>query len=160
MNNDRVMLLVSVLLIVVLTGLCSAPAVLSFGASPMGFFLGVLLVALYQPQLLPAWVIALLSLLQDVALGAPYGFHGMIALVAVMLFERRAKSYQRQAPWFVWAILALALALIQLVVCLLAGLFGMQVSIQTAAFAWVSTLPLVVLLQVVCARIFRAGSVA
>lgn len=158
MLGQRLMIVGAALFVLVMTGLTAAPPVWASGISPMGFLLALLLVALYEPGILPAWLIALLSLLQDAAVGAPYGFHGMVALLAVWLIERHARSYQRQSPWFVWAVLAAYLLGTQLIAYVLGGMFGLPVSMQSGGFSWLATLPFIPVLQWVMARITRVHS--
>jgi hypothetical protein len=79
----------------------------------------------------------------------------MVALSMTMLLERRARSYQRQSPWFVWMMLAAYLLLAQALFCVLAGLFGLQVSLQSALYAWLATIPFVVPLQWLFARVVK-----
>ncbi len=156
MFGERILTVLAALLAVAVIGFTSAPPVWASGVSPMGFFVVVLVVSLYQPQAMPAWLIVPLSLLNDAALGAPYGLSGMAALVAVMALGRRARSYQRQAPWFAWIAVMGYLGLAQLLLCVLAGLFGLPVSGRSAMLAWMVSAPFVPPLQWLVARASRA----
>lgn len=155
MFGERLTVGLSALFVLVMTGLASAPPVVSSGVSPMGFLLSVLLVVIYVPERMPPWLLAVLSLLADAAIGTPFGFHGMVALAITMLLERRARSYQRQSPWFVWMMLGAYLLLAQVLFCVLAGVFGLQVSLQSALYAWFATIPFVVPLQWLFARVVK-----
>lgn len=153
------MIVMAAVVLVVMTGMTAAPPVWASGISPMGFLLVVLAFSLYAPEAMPAWLIALVSLLQDAAVGVPFGFSGMVALVAVAMLDKRARSYQRQAPYFVWAALAAFLAAGQLLTCFGAGLFGLKISWRSAGLSWMVTLPFIPVMQWLAARLVKqAGS--
>ncbi len=158
MVGDRLMLIVAALLVTALTAMTAAPPIWTPGVSPLGFGLGVLVMVLYRPDAMPVWLVALLSLLKDAAMGTPFGFSGCAILIVLWFFAARARAYQRQSPWFVWLVLAAYLALLQAVECLLGGLFGFKLSYESALFAWMMSLPFIPVLQWLVARMARANT--
>lgn len=147
MPSEPIKLLMAALFVLAMTGFTAAPPVWASGISPMGFFLALFVVSLYAPEAMPGWLIVLLSFPQDAALGAPFGFNGMVALIALIWIGRRARAYQRQAPWFVWLVLAAYLMLVQLLSAVAAGLLGLPVSLRSAGLSWLMTLPFIPVLQ-------------
>lgn len=152
MLNEPLKMFMAALFVLVMTGFTAAPPIWASGISPMGFFLALFILSLYEPDILPGWLVVLLSFLQDVALGAPLGFNGMVALIALIWIGRRARAYQRQAPWFVWLVLAAYLLLVQLLSAVAAGLIGMPVSFRSAGLSWLMTLPFIPLLHWIAQR--------
>jgi cell shape-determining protein MreD len=140
-------------LVITLIGLSAAPPIWTGGVTPLGFFLIIIIISLYQPQALSPFVLVLLSLLQDAAVVSPFGFHGLIALLSLLLLGRVMETYQRQQFIVVTVVLAIILAVMQLLVCIVAGMMGVPVSVESALWSWLVTLPLIPLVQLFALRV-------
>ena len=78
----------------------------SFGFVPM---LGILVVyywRLYLPILLPAWVLLILSLVQDVLLGDPLGLAFLTYLPSILMSQSKAARRFGSNFWFAWFLFA------------------------------------------------------
>lgn len=100
------------------------PLPLVIGAMPHFAFLFVIIWAILQPRLMPAWVAFLLGLVFDLLTGQPMGHSSLLfagAVTVVRLAEDRFEGHSLMVDWMFTALVVLAA---QLLSWQITGFFG------------------------------------
>lgn len=118
--------------------LMTAPLPLALPLMPPLGMLAVFVWSMFQPGMMPPWLVFLLGLAGDMLFGQPFGVEATaLALVAVFVrgFEAR---YGHHAHGFDWAMAALVMAGYALLTWQLMTLAGRPVSLLPMGWSWLT----------------------